>query len=207
LTKQRRKKKAVVLDLDDTVFDFLGYLITLHNALHSTAVTKEDVKTWDLDDDAGTEDIYGRIHEDATLGKTFHDFESHGLYAVLPLVFGARQAIRIYDEFGYSIIFLTARDKKFEKDTILALLDKDIPYEKLLFNKDKAAEIKKLEKSYDIVLFADDRAASVKSVNNNCKVKTPVLINRPHNNNAKISQRIVRVRDLLETVKFLEENK
>ena len=78
MTRQKRKKKAVVLDLDDTVFDFLGYLITLHNEIYNTAVNREDVKSWDLDDDTGTEDIYGRIHEDATLGKTFHDFEAHG---------------------------------------------------------------------------------------------------------------------------------
>jgi len=199
--------RAIVLDIDDTICDFLGQLCLLHNRLHNTHVTRADVVGYPLKGEDELEDIHGNIVRDANIEKTFRKYEPHGLYAVLPVFPEAKQAIEIMQELGYKIILMTARPKQYEEQTKLSLMSNNIKYDRLIFDYKKADRILELKEEFDIIMFADDRASTVKNVNNNCSIKYPILINKPHNENASTSQKITRVDDLLEVVKFLKEEK
>jgi len=203
---ENQKPKAVCLDVDDVIADFIGFLILIHNKRHKTYLTRNEISGYPMKGDE-IEDIYGDIVPNENIIKTFKDLEPHGLYAILPIFPEARQAMILMKELGYKIILMTARPTKFKEQTILNLQRNDVPYDELFFEKDKAEKINKLKDKYDIVLFADDRASTVKSVNNNCNVQYPVLVNRPHNEKSSLSKNITRVDDLLETIKLLKEDK
>jgi len=202
------KCKAIVSDLDDCIVDFIGFLCLIHNKKHRTTITRGDIVNYPMNE-VEAEDIDGNVTKGITLYKTFKDLESHGLYAVLPDFPEAKQAIRmIKDELGYKIILMTARAEKFRDQTELNLLRNNIPYDELYFSKNKADDINKLKEKYDIHLFADDRASTVREVNLKCKIKYPILINRPHNERYKVlAKEIIRANDLLEVVKYLKEGK
>jgi len=65
------------------------------------------------------------------------------------------------------------------------LVANDIEFDGLIMSKDKATEINRLQERFNVVMFADDRASTVRSVNNNCDVKYPILVNRAHNERYK----------------------
>lgn len=201
MTETMNKRRAIILDLDDCVFDFIGHLCLLHNKKYNTHITRSHITRFDLD--VEERDIYGVVLKNATLEKTFKELEPYGLYAVLPVFYEAKQAFKIFKDLGYAIIFLTARSEKFRKQTEIAIWLNDIIPDKLVFNKNKVNAINSLSEKYEIVMFADDKPQTVKSVNTNCKVKYPILITRTYNEKAKLSQNIYRCNDLLETIKFL----
>jgi len=202
MTETMQKRKCVILDLDDVINNFLGYLCYIHNHKHNTSVSPSQIITWALDTDDNS-DIFGEVNKDATLDKTFKEYENEGLYAILPVFYEAKQAFKIYRDLGYAIVFLTARDEKFRKQTELNLWANDLIPDKMIFAKDKVKMINELAERFEIIMFCDDRAQTVKSVNTNCKVKYPVLINKSHNKDAKLSQNIIRADDLLGTIKYL----
>jgi uncharacterized HAD superfamily protein len=200
-----KRPKAVCLDLDDTVLDFIGQLCIVHNQKHKTFVTRSEVVGYPLKGDE-VENIYGTLVEGENLEKTFKELEPHGLYAVLPVFQEAKQALELIREMGYKIIFMTARPPQFREQTELSLIVNHIKYDMLLFEIDKATAINKLNEQYEVVLFADDKASTVRAVNNKCQVKYPILINRAHNERYKsLSQKIIRANDLLETIKLLRK--
>ena len=41
--KRKRKQKAIVVDYDDTVVDFMGFLCHLYNVKNSTCVSPNDL--------------------------------------------------------------------------------------------------------------------------------------------------------------------
>ena len=44
----KKKQKTVVFDIDDTLLQFLGMLIRLHNKLHGTCLVPDDLKEYNI---------------------------------------------------------------------------------------------------------------------------------------------------------------
>jgi len=200
----KEKPKAIVLDCDDVIVDFMGFLVLIHNKKYKTHITRQDVVGYPLQGEE-VENIFGTVVADVNLEDTFKELEPHGLYTMLPVFAESKQAIIYAQDLGYKIIIMTARPIQFKEQTELSLLVNDIPYDELLFAYNKADKINQLKDKYDIVLFADDRAKTIKAVNNQCNIKYPILVNQPHNEHSKLSQKIIRVNDLLEVIKYLKE--
>ena len=77
-------ERVVVLDCDDVIVDFVGYVCTLHNKLHKTALTKHDLKEYNLPIRSEATNIEGDVVNKG-LFKTFKEYENHGLYGVVPV--------------------------------------------------------------------------------------------------------------------------
>jgi len=198
------KIPTVILDLDDTCVSFLGYLCHVHNNLHQTSVNVNDITNWDFRDMEEV-DVRGNKVTGAELLKTFRKYENHGLYAQLPTLPYAKQAIALMKKLGYKIIIMTARKKEFEKQTILNLIYHNIPHDKIIFTDEKAKEIKKLQRTHRTVVFADDKLSTVEDVADSCKVEHVFLVDMKHNQDVELDESIKRIGNLFECVRFLED--
>lgn len=198
------KTHAVVLDIDDTIVDFIGFLCYLYNVKHNTTVSPVDLKNWDM---VGTkvEDAQGKIVKGEELRVFFRDLEPHGLYAAIPAIKESVLAVELMRRLGYKIILLTARDEKFLKDSEINLIVNRIPYDEIIFDHDKAKQINRLAKKHSIAMFVDDNTKHVTNVFDTDKVEVVYLVNRPHNNSTELPEGIVRINDLLEIVRTLPE--
>lgn len=207
-TKKRKyKPKAVVVDYDDTVVDFTGFLCYLHNKKHGTTIGTSDITDWDFTN-LSVKDVRGNVVLGSELKETFKYYEEDGLYAALPVIKESKFALELIKKLGYHIIVLTARPEKFKKQTEMNLIMRDVPYDELYFDWDKVKKIKEFSKLYNIVLFADDKLTTVESVSDNCRVKYNFLIDKPHNKCDNIdNDELIRIADLLEAVRYLKEVK
>ena len=117
----------------------------------------------------------------------------------------ARHALQKFREYGYKIIFLTARPVGFEKQTLFCLLNRYLPYDEIIFrpSDEKATEIKKLAKKYNIVVFADDKASTCNEVRETKKVKHVYCVNQAHNKSVEMPE-IKRVDGIFEIVADLK---
>lgn len=197
------KSKAIVLDMDDTIVAFSEFLCRLHNSLNNTCITIKDLTSWDFGD-VDMKDAQGNQVTGKDLMKTFHDYESHGLYAALPVIKDARFAIQLMQSLNYKVIIVTARKEEFQTQTILNTIHQKIPYDKLIFSSDKVKTIKELNKKYHIRAFADDKLSTVEAVSEGCKVDQCFLIDMPHNQNCS-DEDIIRVDTLFEVVRYLKQ--
>jgi uncharacterized HAD superfamily protein len=203
------KKKAIVLDIDDTIVQFCSFLCFLHNNLHGTSVSHHDLKQWSFDG-LDIKDVRGNRVTGKELKKTFRLYEPDGLYSILPVIKDARFAIKIMKELGYKIILMTARKKEFQRQTILNLVAHNIQYDEVYFtpSHDKAKKIQNISKKYNVVMFADDRYETVKDVNDKCKIEHLFLVNMPYNNAIELdpsTDRIQRINNLFEAIRHLED--
>ena len=179
----KRKPKTIILDIDDVINDFCGELCWIHNKVNGTCVTAHDIKDWNFETlrvrDRNGNEVIG---ED--LRKTFHYWEDHGLYSSLPVKPKVQDAISIMRLFGYKVIFLTARDKKFRDETRLNFWRHGISFreDELILREDddkdnfKTKKIKQLSKEYNIQMFVDDKYSTVEHVAENTNVNTVCLI-------------------------------
>jgi len=201
--KRKRRPYAVVLDYDDTCVDFIGFLCTLHNHLHGTCMTRRDVVNWCFSD-IDMKDARGHTVTGAEFNSTFKEWENDGLYASLPALKDARRAIDLMKTLGYKVIILTARDEKYRKQTELNAMHQHLKYDELHFSNDKVKTIRELSKVYNIKMFADDKASTVISIAEKCKVKHVFLIDQEHNSDIDDDD-IVRVKDIMETIRYLPD--
>ena len=72
------KPKAVVLDIDDVIDDFCGYLCWIHNRVNGTHVTSNDIKDWNFET-LKVRDRNGNEVIGTDLRQTFRYWEEHGL--------------------------------------------------------------------------------------------------------------------------------
>jgi predicted secreted acid phosphatase len=204
--KRKRKPKAIILDADDTIFNFLGGICKIHNKRNGTCITPQDLTAWDF---GATEmkDARGNSVNGTELRQTWKDYEDSGLYACLSLIGDAAFALHLMKDLGYKIIILTARPEKYGKDTELNLIFNNIHQyvDEIYFNSDKVKKIKELSKTYNVVMFADDRATTVQDIYENCKVRNVILIEKAHNSDAEVDPEIHRVKDLMETIRLLKD--
>lgn len=199
-----KKTPTVVLDIDDTVVDFIGFLCYLYNVKNDTTVSSADLKSWDF---VGTkvEDAQGKVVLGETLRKFFLDYENSGLYAALPPIKESVLAIELMRKLGYKIILLTARNEKFLKDSEINLIVNKIPYDEIIFDHDKAKQINRLAKKHSIAIFVDDNVKHVTNVHETDRVDVTYLISRGHNKDEQLPEGVVRINDLLEIVRTLPE--
>lgn len=206
--KKRNKLKTIVLDYDDTVVDFLGGLCRIHNKRYNTCISANDIQDWDFSS-LEVKDARGNVVKGSELKKTFIAYEDDGLYVGLEMLGDADFALELMKKLGYKVIILTARDEKFGKQTELNLIFNRIAQyvDEVYFKADKVKKIKDLSRTHHIVLFADDKASTVQAVAEECTVDNIFLIEKPHNKNIECDESVMRVRDLLDTVRYLKECK
>jgi len=202
------KEKAVVLDYDDTICDFLGFLCRIYNKLNNTCISPTDITEYCFDN-VNFKDVRGNEVTGDQLLETFEEYEKHGLYAAIPLLPESLHALNIMRNLGYKLIILTARPKEYEKQTMLNILHQNVPYDEVLFcpSDEKAKMIRKLSKRYNIQMFADDKASTIEDVYENCNVNNVVIITKPHNVDMEIDEDIIRVQSLFDSVRYLKEIK
>ena len=187
----KQKQVVSIFDLDDSIQLFTDTLIYLSNTISGTIISPEDVGTWDLPKEL--EDVYKR-------------FEKCGLYAVLPMSpFAIETLTFLRTVKSHKIVLLTARPENYGEATYLNLLLNKVPFDELIFNKNKVEAIKKLSKKYHISLFADDKLETIQRVYTNCNVDTVCLIDRKHNRVEDLDPDIKRITNLLETLKYIKE--
>jgi len=175
------KPKAVVLDIDDVIDDFCGYLCWIHNRVNGTHVTANDIRDWNFET-LKVKDRNGNEVIGTDLRQTFRYWEEHGLYGSVDLLPRAYDAIRKIVDYQYKVILLTARDKKYEDETKLHLWKNGIIFDEIYFKGEddgsdfKTKKIKKLSRRYNIQLFADDKYSTVEHVAENTNVNCVCLI-------------------------------
>jgi uncharacterized HAD superfamily protein len=203
---RKRKEKVIVVDYDDTVVDFMGFLCRLHNKLYKTCITPSDFKAYDFDlveiEDARGNKVHGK-----DIRETFLEYEKHGLYAALSLLPEAKFALKMFKELGYKIIILTARKEEYEKQTMMNVLNLNVPFDELIFCPSdlKAKKIRQLAKKYNIQMFADDKASTVKDVAETTNVNFVICINQSHNKSEEFDEDIIRCDGLMDAVRLLPD--
>lgn len=214
--KKVRKAKipAIVCDLDDTICDFVGGVVQLYNKRHKTCISPSMMSDWNWNSLSVT-DARGTKVTGVDLRKVYEEYEPEGLYACLEALPFVAQALDIIQKLGYKIIIITARGNKYGKQTELNLLTRRIPHDEgLVFFKDddkedtetfKVRKIKELSKTYKIAFFADDKPSTAQAVQEGCNVGKVFLINKAHNRSVDIPEDVLRIDDLLETVRYLKD--
>jgi uncharacterized HAD superfamily protein len=208
--KKEKKPKAVILDLDDVIVDFLGGLCELYNKHNKTSLSISDLTEWDWKN-LDFKDARGNVVKGEALHKLFGEYESNIYVGLEPLPYALRalDTIRMY---GYKIFIITARNCSFGKSTELNLMFKKIPHDEV-FHKDskeqktedfKVNKIKELSKMYHISFFVDDKLETAQAVFDNCRVDRVYLLNKSHNKEFEVSEDIIRINDLVETIRHLK---
>jgi len=198
------REKAVILDCDDVIVDFVGYICTLHNKHHKTTWTKHDLKEYNLPLRVETINIDGDVITKG-LFKTFKEYENHGVYALVPVFEESRQAMQLLKALNYKIIVLTARDPKFKKVTELHFTHHNLPCDEFFFSKDKPTIINELKEKYNVIAFVDDKAETIRAVKEKCDIKNVCLMDQPQNQKEKLGRGITRLNNLIELVNILRE--
>lgn len=203
---RKRKKKAIVLDVDDCIMDFINMLCFLFNQFHGTVVNSSHFTEYDMTK-INFVDSDGNEVDGADLFETFKKYEANGLYALLDPLNHADEALDWISERGYKIILLTARNPEFELQTIASLAKHKIKYDELIFAKgeNKAKIIRKLSKTYNIVAFADDKASTVQDVYESTNVNDVYLINQHHNKDYEVDEEVKRINKIFEILEFLKK--
>jgi len=186
----KQKPTASVVDLDDTIFLFSHTILEIANIVNKTTVNPSDLTEWDLPTEINS--IYKR-------------FECRGLYnemELIPFALDALTHLKLVK--GHKIVLLTARDPKFGEETYLHLIKNKVPFDELIFEKDKVKEVRKISKRYHISLFIDDKYETVQSIYEKCAVDQVCLVNMPHNKNKEADPDIVRISNLLEAIKYIK---
>jgi len=173
----KTKPKAIIYDCDDTFVDFIGLLCRLGRNLGGAEYKRSDLKEWGLPED---------------LEKVYKDYENW-IYVSAPVLPRVKKHLEEVRKMGIKIIVMTARDGEFGKQTKFNLAFNEIPYDVLLFNKNKALKINRLAEEYDILAFADDRADTINKVKRETDVKNVYLINMPSNRHEDMEEGVKRI--------------
>lgn len=202
-SKKKKKPKAIVLDMDDCIVDFLKTLTMIHNRENNTCITARDIKSWNF---KGLEfnDAQGNKVKGDELLATMKKYEPHGLYSILDANEDTKFAIELMNKLDYKVIILTARPKEFENQTKLNLMMHNIEYEEVIFYWDKAKMINELKSKYDIRMFIDDNYTTITAVHELCDLPFTCLMSKAHNENEADLEGVIKIRDLLESVRYLK---
>lgn len=134
------------------------------------------------------------------------DFHSSGRFRTLPVIPGARDGLWKARKLGYTIVIVTARPhwqyKRIYADTLFWLEDQDIPYDRLLFNKDKVEVIhRQLAPAWPVAFVEDHPRNALALASAHVHV---LLYDQEHNREVSEGEYITRVHgweDILETLK------
>jgi uncharacterized HAD superfamily protein len=174
------KKKICIIDVDDTVVDFVSHLCHIHNFLRKDSIDKSDLGNWKFPE---------------ALEKTFREYEEW-IYLSAPILRKAKKKINELKDKGLGIVLMTARDENFRKQTEFNLALNGIDYDELLFNKNKSLKINRLSEKYDVVLFVDDKLSTVLKVKERTDVPHIYLINMPSNREDDVPEGVERINNL-----------
>lgn len=189
-------KPIIVFDIDDTLTHF--------ESTYLLYATKYD-KTL-----RGT----GRLHFDRGVSRSFdwseeerNEFRKKYRLKTAQTTRVKQNAVKLIKKLSknYEIYFLSARDgKDFDmdlNDTKKWLVDKCVYFDKVIFNKNKAEEIKKLE---NVVAYIDDNIENCESVVNlNQNIKVYLCSTET---NLKKKTNLKRIKSFYELEKFLNED-
>lgn len=207
---RKKKQKAVILDFDDVIVDFCGGLCELYNKHNGTSLALSDLTEWNWRN-LDFKDARGNVVKGCDIQKLFSEYE-HQLYVGLePLPYAVR-ALETIKMYGYKIFIITARHCEVGKSTELNLMFKKIPHDDIYHRESKdmkiedfkVNKIKELSKKYNISFFVDDKVETVNAVADSCKVNRVYLLNKPHNKEIEASEDIIRIDDLVETIRYLK---
>jgi len=176
------RPKAIAIDLDDCVLNFLHVLLRLHNEIHKTAYRPRDMRKWVLPED---------------VAQTFKDYEEY-LYASLSKKPGVEEALKRIRAKNYKIVFITARNEKFREATEFNLKRLGIEFDELFFNSRKALKLNRLSELFDICAFIDDKVETVEAVREKTDIPNIYLVRMPSNSGAVLSEGVIRINNLHE---------
>ncbi len=101
------------LDFDDVLFDFNAGLMRFHNDTYGTSYTLEDVTQWDFKE-------LWQCHPDEAL-RRMQEFVTSPYHNITLPITGAVEAVNTLQAI-YELPIITARDKKLDTQTRLAIL-------------------------------------------------------------------------------------
>lgn len=175
------KPKAVFLDLDDCVVNFVTHLCNIHYKLYGEKFNRSDITEWKL-----PKELY----------KTFKDYESW-LYISQPMLPKAKAKIQEIRDSGYKVVFITARGEDFKKHTEFSLALHEVKYDAdIIFRKNKALQINRLSEQYNIVAFADNKPSTVRKVATETDVRNVYLIGLPWNRDEEMPDNVKRINSI-----------
>lgn len=176
------KPKAYVLDIDDTILDFIGHLYHIHNMLHGTDYKPSCLKEWKLPDD---------------LKYTFEKYRDW-LFVSQPILPGVQQKLWLIRKKGYKLILMTARPEKSRPQTEFNLALNGVHYDELFFNKNKSLKMNRLAEKYDIEVFADDKTYTVNKVKTDTDIPRVYLIDLSSNRKDLTEKGVKRIKSIKE---------
>lgn len=135
------------------------------------------------------------------------DFYRGGGFRNIPVIDGARSGLEALRDAGFKIVLITARPawqyKRLHADTRDWLEENNIPYDLLLFNKDKAEAIYERIFPARPTYFIEDRDKHCIEI---AAIGVPVLLlDYPYNQSVAEGELITRVADWTEIVKLVLE--
>lgn len=206
MTKRKTKKKIVVLDLDDTVLDFLGLLCLVYNKINGTSISPIDFKEYNLEA-CYLKDANGNEVNGTEVFEVFKKYEKYGLYAAQKPLPESRHALSLIRKLGYKIFFMTARNAEYEEQTKLNLMINHIDYDELIFAKsdEKAKVIRRLSKDYNVYAFVDDKASTVIDVEENTNTNMVFARTIPHNADVELDEKIMRINSIFDIIRHLKD--
>ena len=167
-------KLRIAIDLDDVTTEFMRPLTNLINQVYKTGTDFDNIKTWDAKGYFGITDeqFKGAI-------KTFT--ESGGFSRVQP-EFAAVDAMKELQAQGHELYFLSARNSRGISDTYRWFAERDLPTERMFFDRDKKWQIK----HHGIDMLIDDGPHNILAAQNSGAIG--VLYTQPWNSNMRNAQ-------------------
>jgi len=126
-----------------------------------------------------------------------HKWNTTGGFLFCPHVPGAPEGLRKVKEAGYMIALITARPqrqyRRLQSDTMTWLMRHDVPYDLLLFNKDKCEAVYQHIQPAWPAAFVEDHTRNATAL---AAIGVPVLLfDAPHNREMAEQKNITRVSD------------
>lgn len=189
------KKRAVMVDLDNTLFDFSESLCLHYNEAYGTLLSKHDIVSWDLQTSPNSGGASLREFFDAGLPS--------GFYINMCVIIESLYAIYNLIDKGVVPVFITARPVDVSGDSKLSLSHYNLKDCPLIFTKNKVKEIRGLLDEYEFIGAFEDSINEIQAIADSGLSGKCFLLNHPYNLYKKTGENINRVDSLLQAVRRL----
>lgn len=196
-------RKVVICDIDGVLSDypytFLSY-VEQNERLKSHYITLEKEKVDQLD-------LYkylsGVVSTD-DLRQYKHKYRSEGLSRTERVLDGSKEFLSSLRKKGYYVVLLTSRPfdtyKSLYLDTYSWLRDNGLEFDMLLSDSKKRSKVSDLLKTTGVEFVIDDDPRLVANLEGLDGLKRIYLVDRPYNSQIKMTDKVVRIKDLSEIV-------
>jgi uncharacterized HAD superfamily protein len=178
----RKNIKLLCVDMDDTISDLAAWVEHLAKLNGGGGGDH-----WEL------------------LERQKHAFYQQGRFREMPPIEGAPEGMRLLKERGYTIVIVTARPqwqyKRLYADTLQWLAAHDVPFDHILFGKDKVEAVFQHLRPAWPVAFIEDHPRNALAL---AEASIPVLLlDNPRNRDVKAHEAIKRVMNWKEILEAL----